>query len=82
MFSKRHYVFLADWLASATICTTNPMARGLVASGLADRLERDNPRFDRARFLKAAGRVEEAAERGRRQHVEQPVGWDYFKKAS
>jgi hypothetical protein len=29
--------------------------RHLVAHSLADRLERDNPRFDRHRFLKAAG---------------------------
>jgi hypothetical protein len=30
-----------------------------VAHSLADRLERDNPRFDRHRFLKAAGATSE-----------------------
>lgn len=53
MFAKRHYEFLADWLATSTLCTTDPMARALVASSLADRLGRDNSRFDRTRFLKA-----------------------------
>ena len=26
MFAKRHYEFLAAWLASATICTTDPQS--------------------------------------------------------
>ena len=55
MFSRKHYEYLAAWLANATICTTDPMARNLFASSLADRLEMDNPRFDRARFLAAVG---------------------------
>lgn len=53
MFQQRHYEFLAAWIANATLCTTDPMARNLVASSLADRLERDNPRFKRAKFLTA-----------------------------
>ena len=56
MFSKRHYEYLADWLRTGTFCTTDSsMARTLFASSLADRLQRDNPRFDRKRFLAAAG---------------------------
>lgn len=54
MFSKRHYEYLADWLRAGTFCTTDNMARTLFASSLADRLQRDNPRFDRKRFLAAA----------------------------
>jgi hypothetical protein len=55
MFQHRHYEYLAHWLKTATICTSDSMARNLFASSLADRLERDNPRFDRRRFLKACG---------------------------
>jgi hypothetical protein len=55
MFQHRHYELLADWLAHGTFCTSDSMARNLFASSLADKLERDNPRFDRKRFLKACG---------------------------
>ena len=55
MFSKQHYEFLADWLNTAAIATTDEMAVNLVASSLADRLERESPRFDRSRFLTACG---------------------------
>ena len=54
--SKRQFEFLAAWLASATICTTDPMARALFASSLADKLAATNERFDRARFLKACAK--------------------------
>jgi hypothetical protein len=54
MFSKRHYEYLADWLRDASMAVAD-IDRRLVASSLADRLSRDNPRFDRKRFLAAAG---------------------------
>ena len=54
MFQKLHYEFLAGWLANAAMAVGD-LDRRLVAHSLADRLERDNPRFDRNRFLKAAG---------------------------
>jgi hypothetical protein len=53
-FQRRHYVELADWLANASMAVGD-LDRRLVAHSLADKLERDNPRFDRHRFLKAAG---------------------------
>jgi hypothetical protein len=54
-FERRHYVELADWLANARMALYSRTDRVLVAHSLADRLERDNARFDRNRFLKAAG---------------------------
>ena len=54
MFSKRHYEFLAAWLDNAAMAVGD-LDRRLVAHSLADRLERDNHRFDRRRFLAAAG---------------------------
>jgi hypothetical protein len=53
-FQRRHYVELADWLASASMAVRE-LDRRLIAHSLADRLERDNPRFRRQRFLDAAG---------------------------
>ena len=54
MFSKRHYEFLAAWLDNAAMAIGD-LDRRLVAHSLADRLERDSPRFDRQCFLKVAG---------------------------
>ena len=56
MFQKRHYDFLADWLANVAMAV-GEMDRRLVTHSLADRLQRDNPRFQRERFLKAAGAI-------------------------
>jgi hypothetical protein len=53
-FQRRHYVELAHWLADAAM-PIRELDRRLVAHSLADRLERDNPRFRRQRFLDAAG---------------------------
>jgi hypothetical protein len=53
-FQRRHYVELADWLANASMAVRE-LDRRLIAHSLADRLERDNPRFRRQRFLDAAG---------------------------
>ena len=53
-FQKRHYEFLADWLGNASMALYRHTDRVLVAHSLADRLARDNPRFNRERFLRAA----------------------------
>ena len=53
-FQRRHYVELADWLANASMAVQQ-LDRRLIAHSLADRLERDDPRFRRQRFLDAAG---------------------------
>jgi hypothetical protein len=78
MFSKQHYNFLADWLNTAALATTDDMAANLVASSLADRLGMDSPRFDRARFLKAAGcdrrRVDYQLRAAERLQAEQRLG--------
>ncbi len=59
--TRKDYVLLAEAIASAYAAIpapenpheTNGVRR--VASHVADALARDNPRFDRERFLKAAG---------------------------
>jgi hypothetical protein len=59
MFSKRHYDFLARFFrdsrddAGADIDMIADIAA--MATDLSTRLERDNSRFDRERFLKACG---------------------------
>ena len=53
-FQKRHYVELAEWLANASMAIRE-LDRRLVAHSLADRLAGDNARFQRERFLEAAG---------------------------
>jgi hypothetical protein len=53
-FQRRHYCVVADWLRTAPMAIRE-LDRRLVAHSLADRLERDNPRFRRQRFLDAAG---------------------------
>jgi hypothetical protein len=53
-FQRRHYYVLADWLLTAPMAIPE-LDRRLVAHSLADRLERDNSRFSRQRFLDAAG---------------------------
>ena len=62
MFSRKHYEFLADFLKYEIEVAHSPagytereqVLRG-VAHLLASRLERDNAKFDRAQFLRAAG---------------------------
>lgn len=62
MFSKRHYEWFADWLANASLAVAD-IDRNLLASSLADRLERDNPgRFNRTRFLAACRQRKIAAD--------------------
>ena len=58
-FQRRHYEFLADWLANTSMALYSHTDRVLVAHSLADRLARDNPRFNRDRFVRAAGAASE-----------------------
>ena len=59
MFSKRHYEWLARFWNSEQIALGADLDglddwTGVVLS-MADKLELDNPRFNRAKFLKACG---------------------------
>ena len=58
MFAKRHYEFLARFLGRE-IEVSFEKERKLIIAGLArllaSELERDNPRFNRDKFLSAAG---------------------------
>ena len=58
MFQKRHYEFLARFLGRE-IEVSFEKERKLIIAGLArllaSELERDNPRFNRDKFLSAAG---------------------------
>ncbi|RPH75957.1 hypothetical protein EHM76_00315 [bacterium] len=63
--TRKDYILIANALADARrdiIAKEGPAAQstlldgtGYAADWLADSLARDNPRFDRARFLKACG---------------------------
>lgn len=48
--TKRHFIAIAKILAAG-----KGPERDRIANALADVFASDNPRFDRARFLKAAG---------------------------
>lgn len=52
--TRRDYVAIAAVLAGA-YCTEDQIGVRAVAYRMADMLAADNPRFDRARFLKACG---------------------------
>lgn len=55
MFSKRHYEWLARWCKrEIEISCADDLALNAVYS-LTDALEKNDPRFDRAKFLKACG---------------------------
>lgn len=53
MFQKRHYEFLADVLRTSS--TRANSAHGEIVVEIANALARDNPRFNRTKFLEAAG---------------------------
>ena len=62
--TRKDYIALADALRKARRDNTRPPRNGLsehnrgvdwAARNIADELARDNPRFDRQRFLEAAG---------------------------
>lgn len=47
----RHFAFIASTIAK----TRDPFAKGVTARLFADACQSTNPRFDRARFLRACG---------------------------
>mgnify|MGYP001581387785 FL=1 len=56
--TRKDYIVIARAIARACTRPINPdQLSGVVhcADALADELKRDNPRFDRGRFLKACG---------------------------
>ena len=55
--TRKDYILIAAALNDAARWPTSVERRSLdmIADALADALARDNPRFDRERFLKAAG---------------------------
>ena len=52
MFAKRHYEFIAKVFRDYPFAVAD-RDLNLIAQGFADRFERESPKFDRARFLKA-----------------------------
>ena len=56
MFSKRHYQAIADALSrTSTYSSQGQSQKVMIVVELADTFEKDNPRFDRARFIEACG---------------------------
>ena len=57
--TRKDYVLIADTLVNLMSdfnnCGDDSVSLSLVAEELADTLAKDNPRFDRARFLTACG---------------------------
>lgn len=62
--TRKDYVLLADAIKAVADSIDYPERLGaqLAANEIAHRLQRDNPRFDRERFLKAAGLSREDGE--------------------
>lgn len=68
--TRKHYVMIADALRSARETRVPQSARGdefafavnAAALEIARRLAQENPRFDTARFLRAAGAVTEESQ--------------------
>ena len=57
MFSKRHYQAIADALRKHVGEEVEKVSypKVMIVVELADTFEKDNPRFDRARFIEACG---------------------------
>lgn len=60
--TKKDYVLIASVLSNAMLCASESGANNsqatmirFIACQFADKLANENPRFDRARFLKACG---------------------------
>lgn len=53
IFTRQHYIWLAHWAKTAALAVSD-LDRNLMVSSLADHLGRENPSFDRIKFLKAA----------------------------
>lgn len=54
MFQHRHYVLIAQTIASLEIPETEYSIRNMIADHFADALRGTNPQFDRSRFIAAA----------------------------
>jgi hypothetical protein len=55
---RRHYELIAEVIATAPfVSVRGPLDRDTLAQHFADRLAQTNPKFDRARFLRACGVV-------------------------
>lgn len=55
MFTKQHYEAIAEIIHSRTISWEVAEEIRYIAIDLADYFQRDNPRFNRGRFLAACG---------------------------
>jgi len=53
--TRKDYVLIAETIKEAHRLTSEKAGAGVVAYMLANTLQADNPRFDRARFLDACG---------------------------
>ena len=53
--TRKDYVLIAEAIKEAHRLTSEKAGAGVVAYMLANTLQADNPRFDRARFLDACG---------------------------
>lgn len=53
--TRKDYVMLAAAIKAASAAPGFPERNAFVTHAIADALAQDNPRFDRERFLKAAG---------------------------
>ena len=55
--TRKDYVLLAEAIKAAVEATDYPERLGalLAANEISHRLQQDNPRFDRVRFIKACG---------------------------
>lgn len=51
--TRKDYVLIAETIKTARRMTTEPAGAGIVALLLATELAKENPRFDRAKFLNA-----------------------------
>jgi hypothetical protein len=51
----RHFAFIADTLRAMHMTPLSPLHRRIVIDLFAEACAQSNPRFDRARFLKACG---------------------------
>lgn len=53
--SRQHFTIIAETIRQTIFGTVTAEQREAIALQFADSLEATNPRFDRARFLKACG---------------------------
>jgi predicted secreted Zn-dependent protease len=53
--SRKDYGLIAEAIKARMDCTTQRAIVRDIANSIADKLQADNPNFDRAKFLKACG---------------------------